>query len=232
MAAASSSSLVDFVVDRASILERIDERVASLDVDNRTFERLYEEYTYLRQASRMDLALAKAVDLIACLEANAKATGGEPEQDLKAVAVFNLASALHQLGHFSIAKPFYTEAIMGLDNAPRNPFLCCLPDIRPSQVQYMKLRMEEANRGVIPEALTYLDGDGIEQQWTEYEISIARKKSDTIEHIMHAEATARKKPKPAAVGPGGMKLSLNVNAANSNRGKASPITSTPRKELW
>ena len=30
-------------------------------MDNRTFERLYEEYTYLRQASRMDLALAKAV---------------------------------------------------------------------------------------------------------------------------------------------------------------------------
>ena len=114
------------------------------------------------------------------------------------------------------------------------------------------VRMQEAAHGTIPPALTYLDGDGNERQWTEYEISVARKKAATIEHIMKAEASAPKKPKPRPLKPSGgdseagtaaggaarvsgaapMKLTLNTSAAQSNRDKVYPITSTPRAELW
>ena len=110
------------IYSRSAVRERIMARSAVVEQSSSAFETMIEEAVVLHKAQRFEAAIEKNVDLVACLEGNAKTHSMEVSKEVHAMAVHNLGSALHQLGHFEVAKAFYSEAVTELSTAEKDPF--------------------------------------------------------------------------------------------------------------
>lgn len=122
---------------RSSVREKIDMRQAIIETESSAFEKMIEEAVILHKAGRFEAAIEKNIDLVACLEANAKKGDTEVNKEVHAMAVHNLGSALHQCGHFDVAKGFYSEAVTELGTAEQGPLdfiMKLFGDVRASQV--------------------------------------------------------------------------------------------------
>ena len=184
--------------------------------DQSLFSKLMEDVLICRKAGKLDVALARSYDTVACVEMNRKSIG-EEQKEVHAIAICNLASTLHMLGHLNAAKQLYQQAHNELAGAPKQWLLCCVfGDLRKVQLDYIASRAELATEGKVPDARAYLDGDGEERIWSDAEVADALTYANSIEAEMNAN-----KPPP-----------LNLGSLSGVSHKSYPITSTPRKELW
>lgn len=101
--------------------EKIELRQAIVETETSEFEKMVEEAVVLHKAGRFEAAVEKNIDLVACLEANAKKGSTAVNAEVHAMAVHNLGSALHQTGQFDVAKAFYSEAVTELSTAEQGP---------------------------------------------------------------------------------------------------------------
>lgn len=185
--------------------------------DQKLFEQLIEDVLVCRKAGKLDIALSRSYDTVACVEMNRKSIG-EEQKEVHAIAVCNLASTLHMLGHLQAAKQLYQQAHTELSHAPHNRLLCCLAcgDLRQIQLNYIASRAVMATDGKVPDMRAYLDGEGNEQFWSDDEVASAQNMAFQIEQKIKNKA-----PPP-----------LNLGSLTGASYKSYPITSTPRKELW
>lgn len=118
--------------------EKIELRQAIVETETSEFEKMVEEAVVLHKAGRFEAAVEKNIDLVACLEANAKKGSTAVNAEVHAMAVHNLGSALHQTGQFDVAKAFYSEAVTELSTAEQGPLdfiLKMFGDVRGAQVR-------------------------------------------------------------------------------------------------
>ena len=136
-------------------------RRSGAGTDQKLFENLIEDVLVCRKAGRLETALSRSYDTVACVEMNRK-TIGEEQREVHAIAVCNLASTLHMLGHLAAARHLYQQAHSELAIAPSaGGLLCCIiGNLRQVQLDYIASRAEMAAEGLVPNARAYLDGDG------------------------------------------------------------------------
>ena len=184
--------------------------------DQKLFSQLMEDVLICRKAGKLDVALSRSYDTVACVEMNRKSIG-EEQREVHAIAICNLASTLHMLGHLNAAKQLYEQAHNELFSAPKPFLLCCIfSDVRKVQLDYIASRAVLATEGQIPDSRAYLDGDGEERIWDDDEVADAQMVAARIE-----QEIKENKPPP-----------LNLGSLSGISHKSYPITSTPRKELW
>ena len=208
---------VEHVRAQVEILKTTGRRSAA-GTDQQLYNALVEDSIICRQAGRLDAALSRGMEVIACVEMNRRAMG-EEQRALHAFALANVASALHMLGHCSVAKQLYEQSHAELSSAPRMLLdqLCgCTRDVRREQLDYIASRAVLAADGHVPSARCYLDGLGVEKTWSDAEVAEAQARAAQIEAELQTN-----KPPP-----------LNMGSLSGVSHKSYPITSTPRKELW
>lgn len=212
-------------LSHGDVKEKILQRMATVATDSSAFERMIEEAIVLHKAQRFEDAVNKNIELVACLEANAKVNAKDAPKEVHAMATHNLGSALHQIGNFTAAKAFYAVAVTELAGAEKDPleFIWKLfGDVRQAQLDFMKEKVRMAEEGKIPNPKVFLNGSGQEEEWSPEDISKAQTEAQEI-----LKKDAAQNPAPGAPAM----PTLNMNLAK-DIGTSYPITSTPRKELW
>jgi hypothetical protein len=240
MAAKSEMTLADCRL-------KINARLGKVSSEPETFEKLVRDAHTLCQAELFSRAEEKLVDVVACLETNAKEhPPGDPV--IHAQALHNLAATLHQQGHMQVAGTLYMQAYEELRTAPADSFECCLlPNAKQEQLAYMLAKAALISEGKKPNPRAYLNGYGEEAFWTDEEVEQANEYSKSIEvpkvPTLKIDTTALEgKSYPSAPPPSPLVPRPPANLAPPTYhlsessltpvGSAVAVTSTPRKELW
>jgi len=112
-------------------------------------------------------ALGKFVKYLAALSLDKKM---DPETEASMYA--NIASCLHHLEDFDLAKKYYVKALELFEGSCSTGTMIWLMygDVNQRRVDYVKARVGLLSLSQTPDKSKYLDGYGKERQWSHFEL--------------------------------------------------------------